>query len=63
MERALAAKLIAMQKSAYTREKILNELADAEARAQECRAVGIDDSYYEDHASFLRAECQKLDKQ
>lgn len=40
--------------SAYTRQQALNELADTEIQAQECRDKGIDDGYYEDHASFLR---------
>lgn len=43
-----------------TRTSLLNEIADCEDRAQECRAAGIDDTYYEDHASMLRREfCQK----
>lgn len=49
-----------MEKTTYSKEETLAQLQDVEVCAKECREAGIDDSYYENHASFLRRELLQL---
>lgn len=48
--------LAALRHNAILRHNALLSIEEVELAAAECRAAGIDDSYYEDHASFLRRE-------
>lgn len=49
-----------MKQSTYTREELISEIADAEAISSECDQYGIDNTYYEDHLSFLRRELYQM---
>lgn len=47
------------QNDSVLRHAALAEIKEVELQAIECRKAGIDDTYYEDHASFLRREFYK----